>query len=106
MEGRLVVPTLATLRTDVPVFDTVEDLRRKGPRPNFQEHCHGMKSPDLVEANRQAVTCSVLRSEFNTSIVMFWLWPRVLCVGDQSDEARVVVQRLEVGVTFHREPVA
>ena len=44
----LLFRTLATLRTDVPVFDTVEDLRWKGPRPNFQEHCNRMKSPDLV----------------------------------------------------------
>jgi len=44
----LLFRTLATLRTDVPVFDTVEDLRWKGPRPNFQEHCRRMKSPDLV----------------------------------------------------------
>ena len=44
----LLFRTLATLRTDVPVFDTVEDLRWKGRRPNFQEHCHRMKSPDLV----------------------------------------------------------
>jgi 5'-3' exonuclease len=40
--------TLATLRLDVPVFDTVEDLRWQGPRPNFEEHCQRMKSPDLL----------------------------------------------------------
>ena len=28
--------TLATLRTDVPVFATVEDLRWRGPRPEFE----------------------------------------------------------------------
>jgi 5'-3' exonuclease len=39
--------TLATLRLDVPMFDTVEDLRWRGPRPNFEEHCHRMKSPHL-----------------------------------------------------------
>ena len=47
--------TLATLRLDVQVFDTVEDLRWKGPRPNFEEHCQRMKIPDLprrVEAAR------------------------------------------------------
>jgi 5'-3' exonuclease len=31
----LLFRTLATLRTDVLVFDSVEDLRWKGPRPNF-----------------------------------------------------------------------
>jgi 5'-3' exonuclease len=40
--------TLATLRLDVPVFDNVEDLRWRGPHPNFEEHCQRMKSPDLL----------------------------------------------------------
>lgn len=40
---------LATLRLDVPVFATVEDLRWKGPRPTFEETCHRMKSPNLFE---------------------------------------------------------
>ena len=44
----LLFRTLATLRLDVPVFDTVEDLRWTGPRPNFEEHCQRMKSPDLL----------------------------------------------------------
>jgi 5'-3' exonuclease len=44
----LLFRTLATLRLDVPVFDTVEDLRWKGPRPNFKEYCTRMKSPALL----------------------------------------------------------
>jgi 5'-3' exonuclease len=44
----LLFRTLATLRLDVPVFDTVEDLRWKGPRPNFEEYCQRMKSTDLL----------------------------------------------------------
>jgi 5'-3' exonuclease len=41
--------TLATLRLDVPVFDTVEDLRWKSPRPaTFEAYCMRMKSPDLL----------------------------------------------------------
>jgi len=43
----LLFRTLATLRLDAPVFDTVEDLRWKGPRPNFEEQCRRMKSPGL-----------------------------------------------------------
>jgi 5'-3' exonuclease len=39
---------LATLRLDVPVFETVDDLCWKGPRPNFEEDCQRMKSPDLL----------------------------------------------------------
>jgi 5'-3' exonuclease len=49
----LLFRTLATLRLDVPVFDTVEDLRWKGSHPNFEEHCHRMKSPDLLRRVRQ-----------------------------------------------------
>jgi hypothetical protein len=33
----LLFRTLATLRLDVPVLDTVEDLRWKGPRPSPQQ---------------------------------------------------------------------
>lgn len=55
----LLFRTLATLRLDVPVFDTVEDLRWKGPRPNFEEHCRRMKSPDLL---RRTVAAGSARS--------------------------------------------
>jgi len=41
----LLFRTLATLRLDVPVFDTVEDLRWQGPRSSFAEYRQRMKSP-------------------------------------------------------------
>jgi len=44
----LLFRTLATLRLDVPIFNTVDDLRWKGPLPGFEEHCHRMKSPELL----------------------------------------------------------
>lgn len=44
----LLFRTLATLRLDVPVFDTVEALRWKGPRPSFEEHCRRMKALNLL----------------------------------------------------------
>jgi 5'-3' exonuclease len=44
----LLFRTLATLRLDVPVFDTVEDLRWKGARSNFEEYCRRMKATDLL----------------------------------------------------------
>jgi len=44
----LLFRTLATLRLDVPVFETVEDLRWKGPRPSFAEQARRMRSPDLL----------------------------------------------------------
>lgn len=49
----LLFRTLATLRLDVPVFDTVEDLRWKGPHSNFEEHCQRLKLPDLPRRARQ-----------------------------------------------------
>jgi 5'-3' exonuclease len=44
----LLFRTLATLRLDVPVFDSIQDLRWTGSRPNFEEYCDRLKSPDLV----------------------------------------------------------
>ena len=44
----LLFRTLATLRLDVPVFPTVEDLRWNGPRPAFAELCERLKAPDLL----------------------------------------------------------
>jgi 5'-3' exonuclease len=46
-DDALLFRTLATLRLDVPVFDTVEDLRWRGPRPDFEQMCVRMKSPEL-----------------------------------------------------------
>ena len=44
----LLFRTLATLRLDVPVFDTLEDLRWRGPRANFDEYCRRMKATGLI----------------------------------------------------------
>jgi hypothetical protein len=46
-EDAILFRTLATLRLDVPVFETVEELRWKGPSFDFEEHCQRMKSPTL-----------------------------------------------------------
>lgn len=46
-DDALLFRTLATLRLDVPVFETVEDLRWRGPRADFEEFCARLKSPDL-----------------------------------------------------------
>jgi len=49
----LLFRTLATLRLDVPVFETVEDLRWQGPRPEF-EALRRLESPSLFNrANRR-----------------------------------------------------
>jgi 5'-3' exonuclease len=47
-DDALLFRTLATLRLDVPVFDTVEDLRWQGPHSKFEEFCVRLKSPDLL----------------------------------------------------------
>jgi 5'-3' exonuclease len=44
----LLFRTLATLRLDVPVFETVEDLRWKGSAPCFAEYCQRIDSRDLL----------------------------------------------------------
>jgi 5'-3' exonuclease len=44
----LLFRTLATLRLDVPVFDSIQDLRWTGSSPNFGEYCDRLKLPDLV----------------------------------------------------------
>ena len=55
----LLFRTLATLRLDVPVFNTVDDLRWQGPRPNFEEDCKRFKSADLF---RRVTSASLTRS--------------------------------------------
>jgi 5'-3' exonuclease len=52
----LLFRTLATLRLDAPVFDTVEDLRWKGPHTNFEALCGAMGSSDLFGRTMSAVT--------------------------------------------------
>jgi 5'-3' exonuclease len=51
-DDALLFRTLATLRLDVPVFDTVEDLRWQGPGAGFEEFCVRLKSPDLLRRAR------------------------------------------------------
>lgn len=43
----LLYRTLATLRLDVPVFDSVDDLRWNGPRDNFAQSCERLRAKDL-----------------------------------------------------------
>lgn len=45
---------LATLRLDVPVFDTVADLSWNGPRSTFAEYCQRLNSPDLFRRASKA----------------------------------------------------
>ena len=43
----LLYRTLATLRLDAPVFDSVDDLQWKGPRENFEQSCERLRAGDL-----------------------------------------------------------
>ena len=56
----LLFRTLATLRYDVSVFDTVEDLRWKAPRPGFEEFCRRIKAPDL---HRRVTAAASIRAD-------------------------------------------
>jgi len=47
-DDALLFRTLATLRVDVPVFETVDDLRWKQPRPSFEAYCERLRAPDLL----------------------------------------------------------
>jgi 5''-3'' exonuclease (including N-terminal domain of PolI) len=47
-EDALLFRTLATLRLDAPVVDSVDDLRWKGPALEFEECCRRLKSPELL----------------------------------------------------------
>lgn len=51
----LLFRTLATLRLDVPVFNTVEDLCWNGPRPNFEEQCLRMNANSLLGRTRSKI---------------------------------------------------
>ena len=52
----LLFRTLATLRLDVPVFETVEDLRWKRPLPTFEDLCRRLKAPDLLRRTKAAAS--------------------------------------------------
>ena len=43
---------LATLRLDAPVFQSVDDLRWKGPRAEFENWCARLRAPDLLRRVR------------------------------------------------------
>ena len=46
-DNALLFRKLATLREDVPVFETIEDLHWQGPRPEFEKFTNRIKAPDL-----------------------------------------------------------
>jgi 5'-3' exonuclease len=55
-DDALLFRTLATLRLDVPVFESVDELRWTGPRANFKEHALQLKAPGLAARAAAAAT--------------------------------------------------
>ena len=47
-DDALLFRTLATLRLDVPVFESIDDLLWKGPRPEFEKMCKRLSAPELL----------------------------------------------------------
>jgi 5'-3' exonuclease len=46
-DDALLFRTLATLRLDVPVFRSIDDLLWRGPAKNFKRTCERMRAPEL-----------------------------------------------------------
>jgi 5'-3' exonuclease len=61
-DDALLFRTLATLRLDAPVFDTLDDLLWKGPRANFEAQCRAMGSADLFDRATAAMAKAVAES--------------------------------------------
>jgi 5'-3' exonuclease len=59
-EEALLFRKLAVLRTDVEVFDSVEELRWKGPLPEFEAVCAELKAPELF---RRATTTALVTQQ-------------------------------------------
>jgi 5'-3' exonuclease len=55
-DDALLFRTLAILRVDVPVFESVDDLRWRGPTAEFESHCQRMKSPELLARAKKAAS--------------------------------------------------
>jgi len=47
-EEALLYRTLATLRLDVPVFESVDDLEWRGPTADFDRYCERLQAPGLA----------------------------------------------------------
>ena len=51
----LLYRTLATLRLDVPVFEDVDELRWRRPRPEFEQYADRIQSPGMFARAKAAV---------------------------------------------------
>jgi 5'-3' exonuclease len=48
-DDALLFRTLATVRVDVPVFRSIDELRWRGPSKDFKRTCERMKAPNLLQ---------------------------------------------------------
>ena len=56
-DDALLYRTLATLRLDVPMFASIDELRWKGPGHNFQQSCERLRAGELYQrASRKALS--------------------------------------------------
>lgn len=53
-DDALLFRILATLRTDVPVFSSVDDLYWRGPRPHFADFCRRIDASNLLGRTMKA----------------------------------------------------
>ena len=53
-DDALLFRLLATLRLDVPVFDTVDETRWNRPRSTFEQHCQRMNALSLLSRAKSA----------------------------------------------------
>ena len=54
-ELALLFKTLATLKTDAPLFNNVDEIRWRGPKPDFTEHAAQIGDARLLERARKAL---------------------------------------------------
>jgi hypothetical protein len=61
-DDALLFRTLATLRVDVPVFRSTDELRWRGPAKDFKCTCERLKAPDLF---RRALASNASKTNQN-----------------------------------------
>jgi 5'-3' exonuclease len=59
-DNALLFRKLATLRTDIPLFDDVEQLRWNGPKPEFEEIAAGLDGA-VTDARKRSSSKAVSR---------------------------------------------
>lgn len=69
-DDALLFRTLATLRLDVPVFESVDDLRWTGPTKEFESWSHRINSPALLDRAVSSASSRSLAAASNASSVV------------------------------------